>query len=53
MIFGYYVVSIPILFIRIFLSSITGSGNLDNLKGGPQYIFNVIFESAPRRINFL
>ena len=36
--FGYYVVSIPILFIRIFLSSTTGSGNLNNLKGDPYYI---------------
>ena len=38
MIFGYYVVPIPILFIRIFLSSTLGSGNLNNLKGGPYYI---------------
>ena len=35
---GYYVVPIPILFIRMFLSSTTGSGNLNNLKGGPYYI---------------
>ena len=28
---------ILILFIRIFLSSTTGFGNLNNLKGGPYY----------------
>ena len=39
MVFGYYVVSIPILFIRIFLlSSTTGFENLNNLKGEPYYI---------------
>ena len=38
MIFGYYVVPIPILFTRIFLSLTTGSGNLNNLKGSPYYI---------------
>ena len=31
--------SIPTLFIKIFLSSATGFGNLNNLKGGPYYIF--------------
>ena len=36
--FAYYVVPIPMLFLRIFLSSTTGSGNLNNLKGGPYYI---------------
>ena len=41
MIFRYYIVLIPIPFIRIFLSSTTGSGNLNNLKGGPYYIFQL------------
>ena len=36
--FGQDVVPILILFVRIFLSSNTGSGNLNNLKGGPYYI---------------
>ena len=38
MIFGYYVVPIPTLFIRIFQSLTAGSGNLNNLKGGPHFI---------------
>ena len=38
MIFGYWVVPITILLIKIFLSSTTGSGSLSNLKGGPYYI---------------
>ena len=37
MIFGYYVVPITMIFIKIFLTSTTGSGRL-NLKGGPYYI---------------
>ena len=37
MISGYKFVPIPILFIRIFLTSATGSGNLNNLKEGPSY----------------
>ena len=41
MIFGYYIVPIPILFIIIFLSSTTGSGNLNNLKVGPYYILQL------------
>ena len=35
---SYYVILINIPFIRIFLSSTAGSGNLNNLKGGPYYI---------------
>ena len=35
---GGYVVPIPVLFTRIFLSLATGSGNLNNLKGNPYYI---------------
>ena len=38
MIFGYYAVPIRKLFVRLFLSSATVSGNLNNLKGGPYYI---------------
>ena len=38
MIFGCQVVPMPKVSIRIFLSSTTGSGNLNNLKGGPYYI---------------
>ena len=38
MIFDYRVVPIPILFIRIFLSSTTEFGNLNNLKGSLYYI---------------
>ena len=45
MIFAYYVVPIPILFTRIFLSLATGSGNLNNLKGSP---YNVIFYLVAR-----
>ena len=41
MIFEYYVVPIPIAFIIIFLSSTTGSGNLNNLKVGPYYILQL------------
>ena len=41
MIFQYYVVPIPIAFIMIFLSSTTGSGNLNNLKVGPYYILQL------------
>ena len=36
MIFGYYFDSHT--FIRIFLSSTTGFGNLTNSKGGPYYL---------------
>ena len=47
MIFGYYLFPVPILSIRIFLSSNTGSGNVNNLKGGPYYIFQKLtFHSA-------
>ena len=35
MIFGYEVVLITIISIRIFLSSTIGFGNLNNLKGDP------------------
>ena len=38
MVFGYNDVAIPILFIRIFLSSTTGFQNLNNSKGEPYYI---------------
>ena len=41
MIFEYYVVPIPIAFIIIFLSSTTGSGNLNDLKVGPYYILQL------------
>ena len=37
MVFGYEVVPIPILFIRIFFNSTTVFENLNNLKGEPYY----------------
>ena len=37
-IFGHEVIPILILFVIIFLSSTTGSGNLNDLKGGLYYI---------------
>ena len=46
----------PIIFIRIFLSSTAGFGNLNNLRGGPyiscSHVQRYFFWSDPWRINF-